>query len=94
MTRSTLSKELSLGLKAGDWVVVRSAEEILATLDADCRLDGLLVQGSQLVVVGGQPVDDLHRGQLLLQGRVGGLGAAVLAAAGEESECHVRSPTS
>jgi len=52
MTRSTLSKELSLGLKAGDWVVVRSAEEILATLDADCRLDGLLVQPEMLKLSG------------------------------------------
>jgi hypothetical protein len=44
MTRSKLSKDLSLGLRAGEWVIVRSKEEILATLDADCRLDGLPFQ--------------------------------------------------
>lgn len=35
---------MSLGLHAGDWVVVRSKEEILATLDANGRLDGLPFQ--------------------------------------------------
>lgn len=44
MTRSKLSEQLSLGLRADDWVIVRSKEEILATLDADCRLDGLIFQ--------------------------------------------------
>lgn len=44
MARSKLSKQLSLGLHAGEWVVVRSKEEILATLDATCRLDGLIFQ--------------------------------------------------
>jgi hypothetical protein len=31
----------SLGLKAGDWVEIRSKEEILATIDEKGRLDGL-----------------------------------------------------
>jgi hypothetical protein len=35
---------MSLGLRAGDWVVVRSQEEILATLDAQGRFDGLPFQ--------------------------------------------------
>ena len=35
---------MSLGLRAGEWVVVRSKEEILATLDANGRLDGLPFQ--------------------------------------------------
>lgn len=30
-----------LDLKVGDWVMVRSAEEVLATLDANARLEGL-----------------------------------------------------
>jgi len=33
------SSQQSLGLKAGEWVQVRSREEILATLDANGRLD-------------------------------------------------------
>lgn len=38
--RSTMSSsQQSLGLKAGEWVQVRSREEILATLDANGRLD-------------------------------------------------------
>jgi hypothetical protein len=52
MSRSALSKQLSLGLKAGDWVVVRSQEEILATLDANCRLDGLIFQPEMLALCG------------------------------------------
>ena len=31
----------SLGLKAGDWVQIRSKDEILETLDEKGRLDGL-----------------------------------------------------
>lgn len=52
MTRSKLSKQLSLGLRAGEWVVVRSKEEILATLDADCRLDGLPFQPEMFALCG------------------------------------------
>lgn len=36
--------ELRLGLKAGEWVEVRSREEILATLDAHGRLEGMPFQ--------------------------------------------------
>lgn len=35
---------MSLGLNAGDWVIVRAKHEILATLDRDGRLDGLPFQ--------------------------------------------------
>jgi hypothetical protein len=52
MSRSKLSKELSLGLRAGEWVVVRSKEEILATLDAECRLDGLPFQPEMFALCG------------------------------------------
>lgn len=52
MPRSKLSKDLSLGLRAGDWIVVRSKEEILATLDADCRLDGLPFQPEMFAFCG------------------------------------------
>jgi hypothetical protein len=38
-TKSTMSNQQVLGLKAGEWVQVRSREEILATLDANGRLD-------------------------------------------------------
>lgn len=41
-----------LKLHAGDWVVVRSKEEILATLDARGRLDGLPFQPEMLAVCG------------------------------------------
>jgi hypothetical protein len=41
-----------LGLRAGDWVVVRSREEILATLDAGARLQGLLFQPEMLAYCG------------------------------------------
>ncbi len=44
MPRSQLSKETSLGLKAGDWVTVRSKEEILATLDSRGRMDDMPFQ--------------------------------------------------
>lgn len=52
MTRSPLSKQLSLGLHAGDWIVVRSKAEILATLDAQCRLDGLPFQPEMFALCG------------------------------------------
>jgi hypothetical protein len=42
----------SLGLRAGDWVVVRSAEEILSTLDANGRLDKLPFQPEMLAFCG------------------------------------------
>jgi hypothetical protein len=37
--RSATTSQQALGLKAGEWVQVRSREEILATLDANGRLD-------------------------------------------------------
>lgn len=43
---------MSLGLRAGEWVVVRSKEEILATLDADARLDGLPFQPEMFAFCG------------------------------------------
>ncbi|WP_341888292.1 hypothetical protein [Variovorax sp. YR752] len=52
MPRSALSKQLSLGLRAGDWVVVRSQNEILATLGPDCRLDGLQFQPEMFELCG------------------------------------------
>jgi hypothetical protein len=52
MPRSLLSKRLSLGLKAGEWVVVRSKEEILATLDKDGRIDGLPFQPEMFAFCG------------------------------------------
>ena len=44
MTMSNIPLHKPLWLHAGDWVVVRSKEEILATLDKDGRLDGLPFQ--------------------------------------------------
>lgn len=44
--------KLELGLRAGDWVVVRSKEEILATLDERGRLDGLPFQPEMLAHCG------------------------------------------
>lgn len=41
-----------LGLKAGDWVVVRSAEEVLHTLDDRGKLDGLPFQPEMLAYCG------------------------------------------
>ncbi|MGH8501141.1 MAG: hypothetical protein ACREVE_01470 [Gammaproteobacteria bacterium] len=41
-----------LGLRAGDWVVVRSKDEILATLDANACLDGLPFQPEMLAFCG------------------------------------------
>jgi hypothetical protein len=52
MLRSQLSKATSLSLRAGDWVVVRSKEEILATLDNFGRLDGLPFQPDMLECCG------------------------------------------
>jgi hypothetical protein len=46
------SKAMRLGLKAGDWVVVRSQGDILATLDAQGRLDGLPFQPEMLAYCG------------------------------------------
>lgn len=42
----------SLGLRAGDWVVVRAREEILATLDSNARLDALPFQPEMLAFAG------------------------------------------
>lgn len=42
----------TLGLRAGDWVVVRSKEEILATLDVNARLDNLPLQPEMLAFCG------------------------------------------
>ncbi len=52
MPRSQLSRTTSLGLRAGDWVEVRSREEILATLDAGARLDGLPFQPEMFALCG------------------------------------------
>lgn len=41
-----------LGLRAGEWVVVRSKAEILATLDEHARLDGLPFQPEMLAFCG------------------------------------------
>lgn len=43
---------MRLGLRAGDWVMVRPAEEILATLGPDARLDGLPFQPEMLAYCG------------------------------------------
>jgi hypothetical protein len=43
---------MRLGLKAGEWVRVRSKEEILATLDARSRLDGMPFQPEMLAYCG------------------------------------------
>jgi hypothetical protein len=42
----------ALGLRSGDWVVVRSQDEILATLDEDARLDRLPFQPEMLAFCG------------------------------------------
>jgi hypothetical protein len=52
MPRSKLSQSMSLGLKAGEWVVVRSKEEILATLDERGRMDGLPFQPEMFAYCG------------------------------------------
>lgn len=41
-----------LGLKAGEWVIVRSKQEILATLDSRSRLEGMPFQPEMLVYCG------------------------------------------
>jgi hypothetical protein len=41
-----------LGLRAGDWVIVRSKEEILSTLDADGRLEALPFQPEMFAFCG------------------------------------------
>ena len=41
MTKSHPSKQEVLGLRAGEWIEVRSREEILATLDQNGRLENL-----------------------------------------------------
>jgi hypothetical protein len=43
---------MSLGLRAGEWVVVRSKEEILATLDPHGRMDGLPFQPEMFAYCG------------------------------------------
>jgi hypothetical protein len=52
MPRSALSRAGRLGLRAGEWVVVKSEAEILATLDRDARLDGLPFQPEMLAFCG------------------------------------------
>lgn len=52
MTRRSFPWPSRLGLRAGDWVVVRTAEEILSTLDADARLDRLPFQPEMLAYCG------------------------------------------
>lgn len=52
MPRSELSKQTSLGLRAGDWIVVRPKEEILATLDRRGRMDGLVFQPEMFAYCG------------------------------------------
>lgn len=52
MSGSTFPWPRKLGLHAGEWVVVRSKEEILATLDAHARLDNLPFQAEMLGLCG------------------------------------------
>lgn len=52
MSGSTFSWPRALGLRSGDWVVVRSKEEILATLDSQARLDKLPFQPEMLALCG------------------------------------------
>lgn len=52
MPRGNLSRAMRLNLKAGDWVVVRPAAQILATLDRNARLDGLIFQPEMLAFCG------------------------------------------
>jgi hypothetical protein len=46
------SERAALGLRAGEWVIVRSKEEILATLDAHGRLAGLPFQPEMFAYCG------------------------------------------
>lgn len=43
---------MSLGLRAGDWVIIRPKDEILATLGKDARLDGLPFQPEMFAFCG------------------------------------------
>jgi hypothetical protein len=52
MREAKSSKRIRLGLRAGDWVVVRPREEILATLDENARYDGLPFQPEMLAFCG------------------------------------------
>jgi hypothetical protein len=52
MSVSMNKHSVSLGLHAGDWVIVRSKEEILATLDRDARLDRLPFQPEMFAFCG------------------------------------------
>ena len=52
MTQVKARKHYRLGLRAGDWVVVRPCGEILATLDENARLDGLPFQPEMLAFSG------------------------------------------
>ncbi len=52
MPRGEISGAMRLGLRVGDWVIVRPAVEILATLDRNARLDGLPFQPEMLAFCG------------------------------------------
>ena len=52
MSQAQARKGNRLGLRAGDWVVVKSREEILATLDRRARLDELPFQPEMLAFCG------------------------------------------
>lgn len=52
MEQSVLEVPERIGLCAGDWVIVRSKEEILATLDERARLDNLPFQPEMLAFCG------------------------------------------
>lgn len=52
MTMTALPRSTSLGLRAGDWVVVRAKEEILETLDERGRLEALPFQPEMLAFCG------------------------------------------
>jgi hypothetical protein len=52
MTSSAFPWPRTLRLRAGDWVIVRSKEEILSTLDERARLDGLPFQPEMLAFCG------------------------------------------
>lgn len=52
MSKSAFIWPRRLGLKAGDWVVVRPAEEILSTLDDDGRFERLPFQPEMLAFCG------------------------------------------
>ncbi len=52
MSDSSFSWPRQLGLRAGDWVVVRSSAEILATLDEHARLENLPFQPEMLALCG------------------------------------------